>query len=191
MFPDEVWQGPQGDFLRQLGLDPNDENNLLANGASISARLEEGKRRHEERNALAQRRVEARLAGAKVRPFFLIPDPCWQGPSGLFLMTTLELYPYDEWNVMYLAGDERTATALDVAAHPNGNIPAFVEASEKFMAEAQAHMQRAHDDASQTQEFGAYHEASHDCRDRVKTLAAVFAKQIVDAWAKRSEGRSM
>lgn len=184
VIPDEVWDGPQGKLLRDLGMSPDDESNLVPNEASINARLEEGRRRHEERNALAQRNIETRLTGAKVRPFFLIPDPCWNGATGLFLMTSLDLYPYDDWNTMYLAADERTALVLDIAMHPNGNVAVFVEASAKFMARVQEQMTQAHDAALVTHDFGAYQATREDAQLRVKALAMQFSRTLVEAWEK-------
>lgn len=184
VIPDEVWDGPKGKFLRELGLSPDDESNLVPNEASIAARIEEGRARLEERNTLAQRNIETRLAGAKVRPFFLIPDPCWNGATGLFLMTSLDLYPYDDWNVMYLAGDERTALVLDIAMHPNGNVSAFLEASAKFMVRAQEQMSKAHEAASITHDFAAYQTIREDMQMRVKALAMQFSRTTIEAWEK-------
>lgn len=192
IIPDEVWDGPHGQSLRAMGLSPNDESNLVPNEASIAARIEEGRARHEERNALAQRNIEARLAGAKVRPFFLIPDPCWNGATGVFLMTSLDLYPYDDWNVMYLAADERTALVADIAMHPNGNVPAFVEASAKFMVRAQEQMSKALEAASITHDFAAYHTTRDDVQMRVKALAMQFSRTLIEAWEKNGPaGRSL
>lgn len=184
IIPDDVWQGPQGKVLRELGFGPDDESNLVPNEASIAARLEAGRRRHEERNILAQRGVEVRLSAAKLRPFFLIPDPCWNGATGVFLMTSLDLYPYDDWNVMYLAADERTALVLDIAMHPNGNVTAFLEASAKFMARAQEQISKAHEAASITHDFAAYHATRDDVQMRVKALAMQFSRTLIDAWEK-------
>jgi hypothetical protein len=189
VFPDEVWQGKTGEMLRGLGMTPDDESNLVPNASSINARIDQSRAAHEAAYAEAQRRVEAVLAGARVRPFFLIPDPVWNSPAGLFLMTTLDLFPYDAWNVMYLAADERTAAVLDLAIHPNGDIPAFVEASQVFVRDAQAHIRRAHEEASHTHDFAKYGQARDDARQRVMALAAAFAQKIAEAWAKNGPGR--
>lgn len=191
VFPDEVWQGQSGALLRELGSSRDDDSNLVPNTASINARVEQGKAALDARHAQAQRNAQARFAEAQVRPFFLIPDPCWNGPTGAFLMTSLDLYPYDDWNVMFLAADARTADTLDLALHPNGNVQAFVQAADKLMDEAQMFMNGAHRLAGETQNYGAYHEAREDTRSRVKLLAGQFAKQLVDAWQKRTAGRGL
>lgn len=143
----------------------------------------------EARHAQLQLSTESLLPGAKMRPFLLIPDSCWDGPTGTFLMKTLDLYAHDNWNVMFLAADERTAAALDIALHPNSAIPAFVQAAERLMDECQLNMNGAHNEAARTGDFNRYHEARDDAREQVKLLAGQFAKQIVEAWQKRSAGR--
>jgi len=190
VLPDAVWEGKTGDFLRELGFNPNDESNLVPNAASLNARIEQGRLAMDARHAERQRQVQTLLPGAQLRPFFLIPDPCWNGPTGTFLMTSLDLFPHDDWNVMFLAADERTAAVLDIALHPNGNIPALVQAAEKFMDEAQVHMNGARNEAAATGNFAGFHDAREDARDRVKTLAGVFARQIVEAWQRQAQARS-
>ncbi len=188
VFPDAVWQGKSGDFLREMGFSPSDEANLVPNSDSINARIEQGRASMEARQAQVQRSAESRLPGAKLKAFFLIPDPCWNGPSGAFLMTSLDLYPYDDWNVMFLAADERTAKALDIALHPNGNIPAFVQAAERTVDETQVDLNGAHHEAGRTHNFAAYNEAREEARGRVKLQAGLFAKKIVEIWQETNSG---
>lgn len=185
VFGEEVWQWPSGALLRELGFSPDDESNLVPNAASINAKLEEGKRRIDERLAKAQANAQSALPQATLRPFFLIPDPVWNGEAGTFLMTSLDLYPYDDWNVVFLAADDRTALVMDIALHPNGNVPAFVSASEKFMTDARARMHRATEEAELTANYAAFHDAREDMQLRVKGLAMSFARTLIDAWEKQ------
>lgn len=187
VFPDAVWQGPHGAMLRELGFSPTDESNLVPNASSINAKLETGKRRIDERLAAAQANAQMAMPGAMLRPFFLIPDPIWNGENGTFLMTSLDLYPYDDWNVVFLAGDQRTAIVMDIALHPNGNVPAFVTAAEKFMINARAAMKRATEEAELTSNFAAFAEAREDVQLRVKSLAMSFARALIDAWEKQKD----
>jgi hypothetical protein len=187
VFPDAVWHGQSGSMLRELGFSPTDESNLVPNASSINARLENGKRRIDERLEAAQSNARAKMPGAQLRPFFLIPDPIWNGESGTFLMTSLDLYPYDDWNVVFLAGDERTAIVMDIALHPSGNVPTFVTAAEKFMPNARAAMKRATDEAELTSNFAAFAEAREDVQLRVKGLAMSFARALIEAWEKQKD----
>lgn len=160
------------------------ETNLSPDG-----RLDQTRAAMEARHAQLQGSTQALLPGAKMRPFFLIPETCWEGPTGSFLMKTLDLYAHDNWNVMFLAADERTAAALDIALHPHGEIPAFIQATQRLMDECQLNMNGAHNEAARTGNFNGYNEARDDAREQVKLLAGLFAKQIVEAWQKRSAGR--
>lgn len=189
VFPDEVWNGPHGEMLRMLGMSPDDESNLVPNGASLNAAIERSKAAHETAFAEAVLRVRSTMPSAEIRPFFLIPDAVWNGPGGVFLMTTLELYPYDAWNVIYLAADERTALVLDLAPHPGKDVPAFVQASQQFMTTAMAHMEKVRGQVERTEKWAAFGEAQNDMRERVKAMALLFARRMAEAWAENSPHR--
>ena len=76
----------------------------------------------------------------------------------------------------------RTAAAMNAPMHPNGNIPAFVTAAEKFMRDAEAELMAAHAEASRTHDFNAFGAAKKHAQTAVCTLAAVFAEKYVEAW---------
>ena len=189
VLPDQVWDGKNGDMLRILGMSPNDESNLVPNAASLNAAIERSKAAHEASFADAVRRVRSTMPSAHILPFFLVPDSAWNGPSGVFLMGHLNLFPYDAWNVVYLAGDERTAMVLDLAPHPGKDVPAFVKASEEFMTTAMAHMEKVRGQVERTEKWAAFTEAQNDVRERVKTMAALFARRMAEAWAENSPNR--
>lgn len=186
---EELWEGKTGEMLRALGMNPDDENNLVPNAASLNAAIERSRAAHDVAFAEAKRRVRSTMPSAEVRAFFLIPDAVWNSPAGVFLMAALKLYPYDGWNVMYLAADERTAMTLDLAPHPNGDVPAFVEASRQFMDTAIAHAAKVRAHVERTQNWAAYSETQDDLRERVKAMAALFASRIAAAWAENSPNR--
>lgn len=189
VFPDEVWDGAHGEMLCMLGMNPDDESNLVPNASSINAAIERSKAAHDLAFAEAQARVRSTMPSAQIRPFSLVPDVVWNSPAGVFLMTTLELYPYDQWNIMYLAADERTAMVLDLAPHPGKDVSAFVQASQQFMETAQAHMDKVRARIAQTENWAAFAELQDDMRERVKTMAALFARQIAEAWAENGPAR--
>ncbi|MGE3930026.1 MAG: hypothetical protein AB7G05_07665 [Hyphomonadaceae bacterium] len=180
VIPAEMWEGEMGGFLRELGLDPNDASNLIHNQSSVEERLAHGRAQVDAK--AARMMADLPIKDGKLRPFFLLPDPCWNGELGHFLMMRLELFPYDDWNVAYLAADERTALVLDIPAHPNGNIPAFVQAAEKFLRDAEAHLRRAHEETTVTQDFAKFADTVEEIRGRVKALAHHFVAQLDKAW---------
>lgn len=186
VFPDEIWDGKHGEMLRMLGMSPDDESNLVPNASSINAAIDRSKAAHELAFAEVVKRVRSTMPSAEIRPFSLIPDVVWNSPAGVFLMTTFELYPYDAWNIMYLAADERTAMVLDLAPHPGKDVPAFVQTSQMFMETAQTHVDKVRTRIAQTENWAAFAELQHDMRERVKAMAALFARRIAEAWAENS-----
>jgi hypothetical protein len=190
VFPDEIWDGKHGEMLRMLGMSPDDESNLVPNASSINAAIDRSKAAHELAFAEVVKRVRSTMPSAEIRPFSLIPDVVWNSPAGVFLMTTLELYPYDAWNIMYLAADERTATVLDLAPHPGKDVPAFVQTSQQFMETAQAHVEKVRARIAETENWAAFAELQDDMRERVKAMAGLFARRIAEAWADNSPNHS-
>lgn len=190
VIPAEMWEGQAGAMLRELGLDPNDESNLVHNTQSLQAKLDHGRAAVDAKVARLNEELRAKSGGAGVRPFFLIPDPCWNGDMGQLLMMRLDLFPYDDWNIAFLPVDERTALSLDMPLHPNGNIPAFVQAAEKFMREADAHLRIEHARAGQTQDFARFGDVREDIRGRVRGLAHLFLTRLDETWKQHRPGRA-
>lgn len=185
VFPDEVWQGKTGEMLRMLGMSPDDPSNLVPDANSVNARLDRDRAKFDARLAEMNRSVAAKVPGGQMRGFSLLPDPCWNGEMGHLLMMRLELFPYDDWNMIFLPVDAATAAAMDMPIHPNGNVPAFVANAEKFLRDADAHLRAAHDEASRTQDFGKFHDELEDIRDRVRALARAFLGELDKAWQER------
>lgn len=182
VIPAAMWDGESGDMLRQLGMSPDDESNLVPNQQSLEQRLVEGRAKLEAKLARLNDDISRRTNGGSVRPFFLLPDPCWNGEMGHLLMMRLDLCPYDDWNIAFLAADERTALKLDAPIHPNGNLPAFVKASAEFLEREDANLRAAHAEASRTQDFGKFHDDREAIRNRVRALGGYFAAQLMKAW---------
>lgn len=188
VFPTEVWEGKTGAMLRELGFDPNDENNFVPNRASQDARLAEGRAALEARSARANAEAVKRFPRAVLRPFSLLPDPCWNGDTGAFLMLQLDLYPYDEWNIAFLPADMDTAHAVDAAPHPGKDIPQFVKLAAEFMAREDAALKALVRETERTQNFAGFHDAREAMRARVKALAAFFLAEMDKAWKTHTRG---
>jgi hypothetical protein len=120
-----------------------------------------------------------------MRGFSLLPDTCWNGELGQLLMMRLDLFPYDDWNMIFLPADAATAAALDMPIHPNGNVPDFVGKAEKFLGEADAHLRAAHEQATQTQDFAQFGDDLEEIRNKVKGLARAFLGELDKAWQER------
>jgi hypothetical protein len=186
VLPDEVWQGKTGDMLRMLGMSPNDPSNLVPDANSVNARLDRDRAKFEARLAEMNRTVAERVPGGQMRGFSLLPDPCWNGEMGQLLMMRLELFPYDDWNMIFLPADAATAAAFDMPLHPNGNVPAFVSNAERFLREADTRLRAAHDEAARTQNFGQFSDDLEEIRDKVKGLARAFLSELDKAGQERN-----
>jgi hypothetical protein len=181
-FPDELWQGETGKMLRAIGMSPDDESNLVPTGASIDARVAVERAKHEAKVAEVNRDVAQRTAGGSVKPYFLISDPCWNGETGWFFMAQLRMFPYDDWNVVYLPADERTARMLNLPLHPGGPIPGMAELVESFVRESQGKMQAASAEAKRTGRFAVIAETQDSIKRDVWGLASYLANHIGAPW---------
>jgi hypothetical protein len=182
VFPDEVWQGKTGEMLRLLGMSPDDPSNFVPTVDSVNARNARDRAVFEEKLAKTNRDIAARTNGGAMRGFSLLPDPCWTGEMGHFLMLRLDLFPFEDWNLVLLPADMRTAQFLDLPPHPNQDVPQFVAAAEKFLKDADAALRAAHTEAGRTQDFGKFGDAREQIRDKIKGLAGAFLASMDEAW---------
>jgi hypothetical protein len=118
----------------------------------------------------------------RLRPFWLIQDNCWNGEAGDFLLYTLRLNPYDEWNTVILPVDERSASILDLPIHPGGNIPHLAETGRAAILALRDKLRAAHDEVQRTHEFGRFADIHDDTVAKVKALAQLFATGLVEVY---------
>ncbi len=188
VIPASMWQGPSGDMLRKIGMSPDDESNFVTDTHSVNERLERDKAAYEKKLAEMNRSVSERIPGGSMRGFWLLPDPCWNGKMGQFLMMRLGLFPYEDWNLVFLPTDEKTAEALNLPPHPGRDVPAFVTAAERFLVDAEAALTAAHDEAGRTHEFGHFGETVEEIKEKVRGLARTFLGELDKTWeAHRAE----
>lgn len=182
IIPAAMWDGDGGAALRLLGLNPDDERNLVPNQHSLEQRLAAGRARLEAKLARLNDEIAQKTDGGSLRPFFLLPDACWNGELGHLTMIRLGLCPYEDWNIAFLPVEESTALQLDQPLHPDGNLPAFVRASAEFLTREEQRLREAHNDAAVTEDFGAFMLEREASRERVQALAAYFMAQLTKAW---------
>ena len=169
--------------MRALGLKAENDNEDTLSAADVRARLDHGRAALDARVDRANGDMRAKGFGP-MRPFFLIPDSCWNGPMGEFLMRRLGLFPFDEWNVALLPGDEKSALALDLPLHPNGNVPAFVNVSEQLIFGADRLLRHAE---LEGEDIGQVRE---EIRDRVRGTANIFFTRLDETWRGNRPGRA-
>jgi hypothetical protein len=123
------------------------------------------------------------------RPFSLIPECCWDGRSGALLTERLRLSRHDDWNVVHLPADQATAEALNLPPHPGGDVPAFVEAAQDFLAKAERDLGAALEEAEKTGDAEPVMELTEALIHKVKTLARKFLGEMDLAWENRARSR--
>ena len=160
-------------------------SNRLRDAVLVKARLERDRAAHETKLAGINRFVAERTDGGSVRPFSLIPESCWSGEFSAFLTIRLGLSPYDDWNMIFLPADQRTAEALDMPVCPERDISAFVAVAGKSLREADTRLRDAHYEVARTGDLEAFSEAKDDVRDSVRGLAAHFLSLIDLAWEQK------
>ena len=182
IFPDQLWEGQTGEILRAIGMQPDDESNFVPTQESTDARVARDKAAHEARWAEINRDVAARTCGGSMRPFFLIPEPCWNGELGDFLIVTLKLSPYQDWNVAFMPADQCTGSMMNLPVHPDGDDPEVVKFAIGFVTAARDHYKACYAEVDRTQEFGRFNDQVEDIADKVRGLAVKILAQYGETW---------
>lgn len=169
-------------FLRATGIDPDGPENVFPSQHDIDERLAKGRadldRRLEEVHKNLGAHLEPKMT---MRPFLLIPESCWQGATGAFLMKFLDFSPYDSWNTAFLPADQLTSAIMDTPLHPGAEIAVFSDAARKFIAECDSRVARAATEAGQTGEFQLVTAARTEAKNMIIALAMTFAARLLEA----------
>jgi hypothetical protein len=134
--------GGHGDFLLRSGMTGDDDLGLVSLSPEIQSEFD--RLLEEEQSFVAQ--VNRRLA-CEVRPWAMIPHPCWQGEHSSFLLSTLKVFPVGEWNTLLLPKDDRGALLLDLPKHPMGVDLKHVAAANRLIGEVRQRVQAKHREA--------------------------------------------
>ena len=113
--PKELWNGSSGDMLRQLGMSPDDESNLVLTPEKARANAKE---LENSLNAVVAHVNDELANGCSVLPWARIPWSVWSMDSAEFLMKACCAYPAALWNNMLLPADAKSAAILGLPQHP-------------------------------------------------------------------------
>jgi len=150
----------------------------------VGERFDESRARLAARHEDMSRRAKERFARAEVRPFCLIPEAFWSGKSAELLSARLDLVPYDDWNVAFLAADEASAALLDLPAHPGAAAAATTGEVEKLLADADLQLTTVYAAAERARNFSQYAQEREDIRDRLTRYARKVLFALDEDWAK-------
>lgn len=171
---EKFWSDPEtAPFLTRLGLAPDDPENIVPTPDVIDQRLEAAKIAMQGRLETAMQRAASKVGQrVEMRPFFLFSGSCWEKERGHFLTATLELTPFDDWNVAFVAADRATAKRIGMVYHPGVDIPGYVQVGERKLDEQAALLSAAHKQAGLTHDFAAYGAARETAISQIKATAA-------------------
>jgi len=178
--PKALWNGANGDFLRQLGVSPDDENNIVPTQQGIDA---EFGRRRVALDAFIARVNESAGGTYSVTPWAMLPWSVWNGEHAEFLLMQ-NMYPVDLWNTMLMPSDERSAAVLGLPKHLFG-VPDGLDASAvRLIGEIRGELALVHAKVSETLARGdtsmlsPYNDAVEKARRDVRGVAHVLGSAV-------------
>ena len=128
VFSKELWDDPKiGSFLREAGFAPDDQRNIMRTADDYIALFAAARYRLQVRTETFNAEMAARHGYCRAMPFLVIDQSIWDGEHGAFLYAQMDLIGFDDWNVVMLAADARTAQSCGLPAHP-GPVPALTQA---------------------------------------------------------------
>lgn len=105
VLPAELWQGEVGEMLRAVGMHPDDPKNIVSFASAVDARLAQARVGRELLIEQENAKIQRTHPGCSVAQMYIFTEMVWTEPHSDLLLNTLELTPYDDWNVRRLAAD--------------------------------------------------------------------------------------
>ena len=137
ILPEELWDGPAGNVLRDMGMEPDSPSNHRMTQADADARQSE--EIEWQRSFLAK--VNAQMpSGTSVIAYAMLPWELWNGPYGHMLAVNCGMWPQQAWNTMLLATDQRSSAILGLPEHPGGYPGGLIPQLEQLLGELREEM---------------------------------------------------
>lgn len=175
----ETAYAQHGDMLRSLGLDINDANNILLEPEDFNRMVKQSLADQEKRRCAIEAELLARHGVNAIRPFFVLAEPVMNSPIGTWLIRTMRLMPYEDWNLVYLPTDRATAAVMDLPLHPCQSIGPIDE----LMVDRIGTLHRRHLDAMHRTEQAERHldpTAALAAMEQFAALTEHLRKEIID-----------
>ena len=145
VFSKELWDDPKtGAFLRQVGMNPDDERNRVRTADDHIAHFARAREALMQRAAAYNRDMTAKHGHCNARPMLVIGPDIWDSEHGAFLYGQLDLCGFDEWNILMCAGDQETIDRCGLIGHP-GVVSALDQKMIEKIVELKTLHGRAHD----------------------------------------------
>ena len=138
VLPSELWQGDIGQALRDAGMHPDDPKNIVTFANAVDARLAQARVALELNVDMKNTEIQRAHPGCSLAPMYIFTEMVWKGPHSQFLLETLELTPYDEWNVPLVAADQTSAEALKLPRIYTNEMPQLQESINDLLGQIKA-----------------------------------------------------
>jgi hypothetical protein len=182
IIPDELWQGEMGDVLRAAGLSPDDETNFLPTPERVAARIARDQAAFQAKLMKMNDEIFARTKGGFVQPFFLFPEPCWNGDTGNFLTMRMRMSPYEDWNIAFLPPDEQYCAVLGLPRHPMQDALLFQKDVDEFLRAKMAQLDAIREECDRTHEFALFAKKQDDLKELIRHFAGWLREQYTNLW---------
>jgi hypothetical protein len=189
IFPDELWQGEMGKVLRDAGFSPDDASNLVPTPERVAERIARDQAAFQAKLMTMNDEISARTNGGFVQPFFLFPEPCWNGDTGHFLTVRLRMSPYEDWNVVCLPTEERWCAVLGLPRHPNQDALLFQDQVNGFLSGAIAHLDEIRRECDRTGDFGLFGQRLEKVKALIRDYGGTLREQYTEVWNSHVAGR--
>ena len=124
VFSEAVFEGKHGDMLYRLRFGPDDDANIIPDGAEFDRRVKQSLAQQDARRTKIEAELMRTHGHNAIRPFFILAEPVYNSELGQWLVLLMKLLPYDDWNVVYLPMDRETQAAMGggLPLHPRQSI---------------------------------------------------------------------
>ncbi|TAD81395.1 MAG: hypothetical protein EAY70_04865 [Sphingomonadales bacterium] len=132
--PKAIFDGPQGQFLKELGFSADDPSNIIPQAEDFDRMIKQSLARQEERRCRLEAELLQTYGHNSLRPYFICGEGVLNTPFGDWLIRSMQLMPYDEWNTIYLPTDAPTAAVMRLPQHPLASLTPLDELIHKNLA---------------------------------------------------------
>ena len=170
-----------GDFLRMLGRDINDADNILPEPEDFDRMIQELLAEQDKRRCAIEADLLARHGVNAIRPFFILAEPVINSPIGAWLIRSMRLMPYEDWNLVYLPTDRATAAVMDLPLHPCQSIAPIDELMVERIGALHVKYNDAIGQVEQLRDlsnFGSAMEQFLDYKDRLRREIIDYVLQV-------------
>ena len=177
----EAFQEKGKALAQKVGLKTEGPDGVFPSESDFKA-LVAGARASLDRRTEEIHKALAPLVGPECQmvPFYLIPESCWVGETGQYLVEFLRLTPYGEWNTAFLPGNAWTAALVGTALHPRAESLEFTATMKTLILDSKRQTGAVAEEIKRTGNVTLMLEARNRALALVLTTAKKTAASLAD-----------